>query len=219
MYELTIKQLNKLLEKHINESRTYVIVYSIRGTNSFEEETINSNDDIDTLMTKIWQSCVEQPFKKFIQESIEKRLLILPKQRQILIQFLKDGKFTNDVMWALPSIKWTYKENKDPSILKQDNKILLSPSPFITELYQEELDKKQQQDTGNYYFNVELFDTESNEYVQDILEITKENNGFSWYSQLTDESSPVLKSIDSCKKAYKKFMSFNGFKRIIIQAI
>ena len=51
-YELTIKQLNKLLEKHINESRTYVIVYSIRGTNSFEEETINSNDDIDTLMTK-----------------------------------------------------------------------------------------------------------------------------------------------------------------------
>ena len=118
----------------------------------------------------------------------------------------------------MPSIKWTYKENKDPSILKQDNKILLSPSPFITELYQEELDKKQQ-DTGNYYFNVELFDTESNEYVQDILEITKENNGFSWYSQLTDESSPVLKSIDSCKKAYKKFMSFNGFKRIIIQAI
>ena len=142
MNKLTIKQLNKLLENHINESHTYTVVYSIRGTNSFEEETINSNDDIDTLMTKIWQSCVEQPFKKFIQESIEKRLLITTEERQILIQFLKDGKFTNDVMWALPSIKWTYKENKYPSILKQDNKILLSPSPFITELYQEELDKK-----------------------------------------------------------------------------
>lgn len=218
MYEPTIKQLNKLLEKHINESHTYVIVYSIHGTNSYEEEIINSNDDIDTLMTKIWQSCVEQPFKKFIQESIEKRLLA-SEETQILIQFLKDEKFTNDVMWALGIIKWTYKENKSPSILKQDNKILLSCSPFITELYLEWLNKKQQQDTGNYYFNVELFDTESNEYVQDILEITKENNGFSWYSQLTDESSPVLKSIDSCKKAYKKFMSFNGFKRIIIQAI
>ena len=218
MNKLTIKQLNKLLENHINESHTYTVVYLILGTSSYEEEIINSNDDIDTLMTKIWQSCVKQPFKKFIQETIEKRLLIIPEEKQILIQFLKDGKFTNDVMWALPTIKWTYKENKYPSILKQDNKILLSRSPFVTDLYLEWLDKKQQ-DTRNYYFNVELFDTESNEYVQDTLEITKENNGFSWYSQLTDESSAVLKSIDSCKKAYKKFMFFNGFKRITIQGI
>lgn len=216
MNELTIKRLNKLLEKHINESHTYVVVYSIHGTNSFEEEIINSNDDIDTLMTKIWQSCVEQPFKKFIQESIEKRLLIATEEKQILIQFLKDEKFTNDVMWALPSIKWTYKENKHPTILKQDNKILLSRSPFITKLYLEWLNKKQQQDTGNYYFNVELFDTESEEYVQDILEITKEEDGFSWYSQLTDERGDTFKSIGECKEAYEEFMSSNGFEDIII---
>ena len=215
MDNITIKQLNKLLEKHINESRTYVIVYLILGTSSYEEEIINSNDDIDTLMTKIWQSCVKQPFKKFIQESIEKRLLIIPEEKQILIQFLKDGKFTNDVMWALPSIKWTYKENKYPSILKQDNKILLSRSPFVTELYLEWLDKKQQ-DTGNYYFNVELFDTESNEYVQDVLEITKENDGFSWYSQLTDEHGPTLESVDDCKENYENFMSSYDYEDIII---
>lgn len=216
MDNVTIKQLNKLLEKHINESHTYVIVYSIHGTNSYEEEIINSNDDIDTLMTKIWQSCVEQPFKKFIQESIEKRLLIATEEKQILIQFLKDKKFTNDVMWALPSIKWTYKENKHPTILKQDNKILLSRSPFITELYLEWLNKKQQQDTGNYYFNVELYDTESEEYVQDILEITKEEDGFSWYSQLTDEHGPTLESVDDCKENYENFMSSYDYEDIII---
>ena len=49
MDNITIKQLNKLLEQHINESHTYTVVYLILGTSSYEEEIINSNDDIDTM--------------------------------------------------------------------------------------------------------------------------------------------------------------------------